>query len=285
MNFPGVLSGDTGILSKINLARGKAVDGHAPGVSGKNLSAYIAVGIHSDHESTSLEEAREKIATLDSAPAKDAESLKKRAFYKAVEIVCEAVINFAQRYRQEALRMAGAEEDPVRKSELEEIARICEKVPAGPAESFREALQSIWFVEIALHQENYEQAIIELQNAEILFRQIDVKGHPFTIPLANGVSGLANTIVLIGLSYQKLGNYQKAVQYFESSFINSKFEKAHPFIKFAERVNENLLACYDKILSLNLFGKTEDILRYAPEMICACRKITLAIRVSSRAKV
>ncbi len=61
MNFPGVLGGDEGVLSKIDLARGKIIDGHAPGVSGKNLSAYIAAGIHSDHESVSMEEAGEKL--------------------------------------------------------------------------------------------------------------------------------------------------------------------------------------------------------------------------------
>ncbi len=61
MNFPGVLSGDEAVLSKINLARGKVIDGHAPGVTGKNLTAYIAAGILSDHESVSLEEAREKL--------------------------------------------------------------------------------------------------------------------------------------------------------------------------------------------------------------------------------
>ena len=61
MNFPGVLSGDASVLSKINLARGKVIDGHAPGVTGKNLSAYIAAGIYSDHESVSLDEAREKL--------------------------------------------------------------------------------------------------------------------------------------------------------------------------------------------------------------------------------
>jgi len=62
MNFPGVLGGDTNVLSKINLARGKVVDGHAPGVTDKNLTAYIAAGIYSDHESVSLEEAREKLS-------------------------------------------------------------------------------------------------------------------------------------------------------------------------------------------------------------------------------
>jgi len=61
MNFPGVIGGDEGVLSKIDLARGKVADGHAPGVSGQNLSAYIAAGIYSDHESVSLAEAGEKL--------------------------------------------------------------------------------------------------------------------------------------------------------------------------------------------------------------------------------
>jgi len=61
MNFPGVIGGDATVLSKINLARGKIVDGHAPGVSGKDLTAYVAAGILSDHESVSLAEARDKL--------------------------------------------------------------------------------------------------------------------------------------------------------------------------------------------------------------------------------
>ena len=61
MNFPGVLGGDEAVLRKISLAKGKIIDGHAPGVTGKNLSAYIAAGIYSDHESVSIDEAREKL--------------------------------------------------------------------------------------------------------------------------------------------------------------------------------------------------------------------------------
>jgi adenine deaminase len=60
MNFPGVIGANASVLSKINMARRKIVDGHAPGVTGKNLTAYIAAGIYSDHESVSLDEAREK---------------------------------------------------------------------------------------------------------------------------------------------------------------------------------------------------------------------------------
>ncbi len=61
MNFPGVIHGDSNMLRKIALSQGKIIDGHAPGVRGKDLSAYIAAGIGSDHESVTLEEAREKL--------------------------------------------------------------------------------------------------------------------------------------------------------------------------------------------------------------------------------
>ena len=61
MNYPGVLGGDDSVLGKINLAGEKVVDGHAPGVTGKDLSAYVAAGIRSDHESVALDEAREKL--------------------------------------------------------------------------------------------------------------------------------------------------------------------------------------------------------------------------------
>ncbi|MFC2026903.1 adenine deaminase [Chloroflexota bacterium] len=61
MNFPGVIFSDSGVLDKINLAQGRVIDGHAPGVGGKELTAYIAAGIYSDHESVSFKEAREKL--------------------------------------------------------------------------------------------------------------------------------------------------------------------------------------------------------------------------------
>lgn len=64
MNYPGVLYKDPKLLDKIALFRdaGKPVDGHAPGLAGGPLSAYIAAGIGSDHECTSPEEALEKVA-------------------------------------------------------------------------------------------------------------------------------------------------------------------------------------------------------------------------------
>jgi adenine deaminase len=61
MNYPGVIYSDKTVLGKIASAKGKVVDGHAPGLSGKDLNAYVSAGIQSDHESVTLEEAREKL--------------------------------------------------------------------------------------------------------------------------------------------------------------------------------------------------------------------------------
>ena len=61
MNFPGVVLGIDPVLDKVDLADGRPVDGHAPGVKGKWLNAYSAAGIQTDHESTELEEAQAKL--------------------------------------------------------------------------------------------------------------------------------------------------------------------------------------------------------------------------------
>jgi adenine deaminase len=61
MNFPGVIAGDERELSKLRLQGAQHVDGHAPGVVGKELNAYAAAGIRSDHEALTLEEGRERL--------------------------------------------------------------------------------------------------------------------------------------------------------------------------------------------------------------------------------
>ena len=61
MNFPGVIFRDPEVLKKIEMAKGKRIDGHAPMLSGKGLYAYLTAGIRSDHECTTLKEAKEKL--------------------------------------------------------------------------------------------------------------------------------------------------------------------------------------------------------------------------------
>ncbi|MFB3897640.1 MAG: adenine deaminase [bacterium] len=61
MNYPGVLMKEGDVLDKLKIATNKQIDGHSPGLSGKELNAYIAAGIASDHECTTVEEAQEKL--------------------------------------------------------------------------------------------------------------------------------------------------------------------------------------------------------------------------------
>jgi formate C-acetyltransferase len=81
------------------------------------------------------------------------ESIDKYAFYKAVLIAIEAVKIYANRFS--ALAKEKAEnESGKRKEELLEISRICAKVPYEPAETFREAIQSVWFIQCILQIES-----------------------------------------------------------------------------------------------------------------------------------
>ena len=84
----------------------------------------------------------------------DPASVDKYVFYKAVLIVLEAVRGFAQRYAALAGKMAAEEKDGQRRAELEEMARICAKVPYEPAGSFSEAVQAVWFIQLILQIES-----------------------------------------------------------------------------------------------------------------------------------
>ena len=61
MNYPGVLGKDPGCLAKLDAFRGRHIDGHAPLLRGRDLNAYIAAGIRTEHEATTADEALEKL--------------------------------------------------------------------------------------------------------------------------------------------------------------------------------------------------------------------------------
>ena len=84
----------------------------------------------------------------------DPDAIDKAVFYKAVLIVLKAVRNFSLRYSHLAADMAAKEEDPARRSELNEMSRILAKVPYEPAGSFREAIQSVWLIQLILQIES-----------------------------------------------------------------------------------------------------------------------------------
>jgi len=81
------------------------------------------------------------------------DSLEKRVFFESVIMTCQAVILFAKRYSDLAAQMAKAENNETRKRELLRISQICSKVPAEPAETFWEATQTFWFVQMLIQLE------------------------------------------------------------------------------------------------------------------------------------
>lgn len=84
----------------------------------------------------------------------DPDSIDKYCFYNAVLIVLKAVRNFANRYSVLAKDLAEKELNQERKLELLEMSRICSKVPYEPAETFQEAVQSVWFIQLILQIES-----------------------------------------------------------------------------------------------------------------------------------
>lgn len=94
---------------------------------------------------------KEYKATLDLT---NPDNIDKYCFYNAVLIVLKAVRNFANRYSVLAKDLAEKELNQKRKIELLEISRICLKVPYEPAETFKEAVQSVWFIQLILQIES-----------------------------------------------------------------------------------------------------------------------------------
>lgn len=94
---------------------------------------------------------REAKAALDLA---DPDSIDKYVFYKAVLIVIDAVRRFALRYSALAKQLADTTADPARRAELLELSDTCARVPYQPARTFRQAVQSVWFIQLILQIES-----------------------------------------------------------------------------------------------------------------------------------
>lgn len=84
---------------------------------------------------------------------------QKKIFYQALIIIANGIIAFAQRYADLAAGLSIRCEDEKRQKELKYIAGICRRVPEEPAQSFHEALQSFWFIHLALNLESNSYAI------------------------------------------------------------------------------------------------------------------------------
>ena len=103
-----------------------------------------------------IDEAEDAMSKFHSS---DPEYIKKRKFLEAVIISCKAAINYAKRYAKLAEELAEETSDIIRKNELLDIAKVCNKVPENPASTFYEACQSFWFVQAIISLESNGHAI------------------------------------------------------------------------------------------------------------------------------
>ncbi|MEW6425065.1 MAG: formate C-acetyltransferase/glycerol dehydratase family glycyl radical enzyme [Bacillota bacterium] len=108
----------------------------------------------------------EELGKLNLAKVKDFE---KYQFLKAVNITLEAAIGFARRYAELAASMAEKESDIQRKAELERIAEVCNWVPANPARTFYEAIQSLWFSFLVIQIESFGPGVGFLRADQYLY--------------------------------------------------------------------------------------------------------------------
>ncbi len=80
----------------------------------------------------------------------DPRAMEKQGVLRSLEIAADALISFAARHARELDRLAALEKDPGRKTELENMAAVCRRVPAHKPESFHEALQYYWFLHVGI---------------------------------------------------------------------------------------------------------------------------------------
>lgn len=102
---------------------------------------------------------KEAKAALEQIKVSDMDYVRRHAFLEAVILSCEAAILYARRYAALALEEAKNCTDAVRKAELQQIAKNCAKVPEKGAESFYEACQSFWFIQMLLQVESSGHSI------------------------------------------------------------------------------------------------------------------------------
>jgi len=109
-------------------------------------------------------EQEEVLADEESLDAKD-----KADFYRAVQFSLEGILNYATHLAEEAEFLAQVTDDQEVRKECLEMAQVCRRVPAGPATTFREAVNAIWICQVGIHAENINMAMSPGRLDQILY--------------------------------------------------------------------------------------------------------------------
>ncbi len=98
------------------------------------------------------------------------ENKQKLEFYRAVQIAMKGVIAYARNLGKKAAELAGKTDDPFRKQNFLTMSGICGKVPAKPASTFREAVNSLWIIQVAIHAESINMAMSPGRLDQVLYK-------------------------------------------------------------------------------------------------------------------
>ncbi len=145
--FPNYLNDDEKRAGSITNRGSLSLLGH----NSLNYSDLVNKGLQAVIDECEIKKNSNAIHSNDSLLENHQIRDNQQSFYEGIQISCQAVIDYAHRMANEAEYQAQNTEDKTRASELIEMARIARKVPQHKADTFHEAVQSIWFFHLALH--------------------------------------------------------------------------------------------------------------------------------------
>ena len=145
-------------------------------------------------------------AVVDQADRKRslAQDPKQEEFYEAVAVAMEGIIAYARGLSRRARQMADREADPEARKELTQIAEICGRVPESPAQSFREALTTIWICWTAVHLENPNIGLSLGRLDQVLYET-------YISDIRNEVITVEDAVELLCCFWLKIGDHVPAI--------------------------------------------------------------------------
>lgn len=127
------------------------------------------------------------------------EEKRQLEFYRAVQIALAGIVAYAANLSAKAAELARQEKDPDRRKNYEAMAAVCAQVPAKPARTFREAVNGLWILQVAIHAENINMAISPGRLDQILYPW-------YAKDRAAGTLTLKEALELVGCLWLKLND-------------------------------------------------------------------------------
>lgn len=128
-----------------------------------SYEAALHQGLNAIIEEASVNEAELRTET-------DSDEVRNKiVFYQAVQIALQGIINYANNLARKARELAAQETDPWRKRNYEQMAEVCEHVPANPARTYREAVNALWLCQVGIHAENTNMAMSPGRLDQVLY--------------------------------------------------------------------------------------------------------------------